>query len=257
MENKENVYEEKIPQTEQALCGKVEEGSTVLGKFKDVSALERAYSALQAEFTRRSQRLKTLESALKGKTDNFVGESGQDDGVEKLRAVAAKKREEGKEFQKFVTELEQNAQKTDCGQVDKEPVLQSADESASIALDDATLSGVEGDGVKANQSDKSNLLRESDDENFNRLPSLGNSENLAGVAAQTVYSSDALYEAVKKDESARMRIIGDYLASIRRSDAPLMKGGGNLSVTPAIKAKTISDAGTMALRLFQKDGANA
>lgn len=255
MENKENVYEEKIPQTEQAISGEMEQGSTVLGKFKDVSALERAYSALQAEFTRRSQRLKTLESALKmGKTDNFKSESGQESGVEKLRAVAAKKREEGKEFDCFVTELEQNARKDDCGQVEEKPVLQSAEES-DLALENATLSGVEGDNVQANQSNKSNLLRESEDENFNRLPGL--KENLADVAAQTVYSSDALYEAVKKDEGARMRIIGDYLASIRRSGAPLMKGGGNLSVTPTIRAKSISDAGTMALRLFQKDGVNA
>ncbi len=33
-----------------------------LGKFKDVQALQEAYAALEAEFTRRSQRLKELEA---------------------------------------------------------------------------------------------------------------------------------------------------------------------------------------------------
>ena len=36
-----------------------------LGKFKDVAALKQAYEALEAEFTRRSQRLKELEAANK------------------------------------------------------------------------------------------------------------------------------------------------------------------------------------------------
>ncbi len=36
-----------------------------LGKFKDVDALLEAYSSLEAEFTRRSQRLKELEKAAK------------------------------------------------------------------------------------------------------------------------------------------------------------------------------------------------
>ncbi len=36
--------------------------ATVAGKFKDVKALWEAYQALEAEFTRRSQRLKELEA---------------------------------------------------------------------------------------------------------------------------------------------------------------------------------------------------
>lgn len=50
--------------TEQGAEAQKEEGSAVgtdLGKFKSVDALLRAYNSLQAEFTRRSQRLKELE----------------------------------------------------------------------------------------------------------------------------------------------------------------------------------------------------
>ena len=42
-----------------------EQGAAGLGKFKDVDALLEAYSSLEAEFTRRSQRLKELERAAK------------------------------------------------------------------------------------------------------------------------------------------------------------------------------------------------
>ena len=39
--------------------------ATDLGKFKDVQALLSAYESLEAEFTRRSQRLKELEEKIK------------------------------------------------------------------------------------------------------------------------------------------------------------------------------------------------
>ena len=40
------------------------ESSDEKGKFKDVQALESAYGSLQAEFTKRCQRIKELESEL-------------------------------------------------------------------------------------------------------------------------------------------------------------------------------------------------
>lgn len=40
-----------------------------LGKFKDVQTLLKAYSDLEAEFTRRSQRLKELENGNKAETE--------------------------------------------------------------------------------------------------------------------------------------------------------------------------------------------
>ena len=44
-----------------------EEAVTGLGKFKDVKTLMKAYTDLEAEFTRRSQRLKELEKENKAK----------------------------------------------------------------------------------------------------------------------------------------------------------------------------------------------
>lgn len=47
---------------------KKEEAAAELGKFKDVRTLMKAYSDLEAEFTRRCQRLKELENGNKAKT---------------------------------------------------------------------------------------------------------------------------------------------------------------------------------------------
>lgn len=51
----------------------------------------------------------------------------------------------------------------------------------------------------------------------------------------------------------RLRIIGDYLASLRSADAPLMRGGTAVFTAPPVKAKSIAEAGTMALCYFKKD----
>ncbi len=50
--------------------GKQDPAELLAGKFKSVDALVRAYGELEAEFTRRSQRLKTLEESTgKGEAD--------------------------------------------------------------------------------------------------------------------------------------------------------------------------------------------
>ena len=74
-EKKENVYEEAVG-TEQGEnegsrveTDAVRQGSAVPEKFASVDALVRAYESLQAEFTRRSQRLRELEKATEDGAD--------------------------------------------------------------------------------------------------------------------------------------------------------------------------------------------
>lgn len=59
-----------------------------LGKFKDVQALMQAYEALEAEFTRRSQRLKELEESKErqtpAQTENAEVPSPEAKGAETL-----------------------------------------------------------------------------------------------------------------------------------------------------------------------------
>ena len=56
-----NEQTEAVSQIAEANKGGGEETSVSLGKFKDVNALLSAYNSLQAEFTKRCQRIKELE----------------------------------------------------------------------------------------------------------------------------------------------------------------------------------------------------
>ncbi len=58
---KDNLIEESKATAEPAKTEE-ENAAAELGKFKSVKALKDAYTALEAEFTRRSQRLKELET---------------------------------------------------------------------------------------------------------------------------------------------------------------------------------------------------
>ena len=64
-------------------------------------------------------------------------------------------------------------------------------------------------------------------------------------------SSEEVYTNAMQDETVRLRIIGEYLASIGKSGAPLTMGGGSFAAPP-LKARNIAEAGTMALRYFKK-----
>lgn len=59
---KDNQLRNEAVTADTAEAGK-NEAAAELGKFKDVKALMDAYQALEAEFTRRSQRLKELEAS--------------------------------------------------------------------------------------------------------------------------------------------------------------------------------------------------
>lgn len=96
MEKEENVKMESKVTTEQPSAAQEQQPREVdLGKFKSVDALMRAYGELEAEFTRRSQRLKALEEQSKerkepenGKTEPpSVQEQGGVTGDELYRAV--------------------------------------------------------------------------------------------------------------------------------------------------------------------------
>ena len=114
MINEDNVNEE-FSQTEQDAIAQsdvqgekmdVPNHSTVLGKFKDVDALVKAYESLQAEFTRRSQRLKDLERRAEQIAEE---QEGADSGAEKLRKNAQRRKETAKAFDEFVAQTESSA----------------------------------------------------------------------------------------------------------------------------------------------------
>ena len=240
IKEKENVYGEAIQtgtgvmtqagQEQEKVSPAPEKVSTDLGKFRSVDALLRAYEALESEFTRRSQRLKELEREADNSSASETGGRDGKNGAEKLRKNAAQKRVEAKDFDHFVSELESVR-----AQTEKTPKTEA--EQPEIPIDGGLGQDAWESGDHIEQT--------------NAKPSV------AGGSGEELLSADALYELVQKDENVRLKIIGDYLTSIGRSGAPLMKGGAGTLVAPPIKPKTIDEAGNMALRFFKKESVQA
>ena len=236
MEREENVYEDTTP-AEDIAEAKEEGASTVLGKFKDVSALERAYECLQAEFTRRSQKLRELEREV----ENF--KQAEASGAEKLRKNAKARKEAAKEFDAFVADMGAMSAKkpTEGTTVEpeegaKEGFAQKTDlleEQVELAKKDGQGEAALASGpVKSEEGEKS-------------LSSVTGSES-------GQISTGELFERAVQDEAVRLRIIGEYLASLGKSEAPLTAGGKGVLAAPPIKAKSVGEAGDMALLYFRK-----
>lgn len=210
MQEMENVYEID-PQTEQGSVKDDKEngndkqvvGSADLGKFKDVSALMQAYQSLQAEFTRRSQRLKRYEREL----DNQAQED--------------------------------TAQVSECSGQASADVPELVPARPDSAKEESVLA------VEMKESDDS-TCKDSDGEN--KTVTHGDGLQLLGQAGN---SATSLYEQVMASEEVRLKIVGDYLSSLGKSGAPLMKGGGGVLTAPAKKPVCIADAGKMALAYLQ------
>ncbi len=85
----DNLTENGRETAEAAEAETKENAAAVLGKFKDVQTLMKAYSDLEAEFTRRSQRLKELEKENKAdlKPDGVESKPSQKSEEELLTAA--------------------------------------------------------------------------------------------------------------------------------------------------------------------------
>ncbi len=206
MQDKENIYTQEN-QTEQGskMSGaegaeNMESGSTDLGKFKDVNALMQAYKSLQAEFTRRSQRLKKCEEAL------------------------------------------ENRSRAEQERMDGERASDGAD--ASPKTETRPNATVE-EGVKNDAASNVVAMSERTDDKEYSTAVADDGNDVGGCAEKREMPS--LYEQVMADESVRLKIVGDYLSSIGKSGAPLVKGSGGVLATPPKKPSNISEAGNMAL----------
>ena len=220
MEIKDNAYTQT--QTETLAEATVGIGdsptmvSTDLGKFKDVSALLKAYDSLQAEFTRRSQRLKELQRQVEQiESDNAQGACG----VEKLKTRAVERKQAERKFDEFVRDLERENLENDA-LTQTNSILQGLEEQT------------DGEEIVGQEREKGAFV--------------------APKTADTI-STDDLFELVSRDENVRLKVIGEYLSSLKTPKAPLMRGGAGLCVSPTMKAKSVGEAGAMALRLFKKE----
>ena len=272
----ETTRTETVAVANGAMAQGKEDVSAVLGKFKDVNALANAYSALEAEFTRRSQRLKELEKL----TDNLQGNSAAV-GAEKLRKHAKARREEVRAFDDFIAsvgtahtnDLDEQGKPdgleeervgglvadgdTSAFQTQKLCLENEAKEGGMYALKEENTLTVQSDG-KGNAAEddveparseapflKENGAREERVEGEKAFPAVAEH----GIAE---FSSEELYRQASRNESVRLKIVGEYLASIGKTSAPLTASGVGMPITPPRKAKSIGDAGLMALQYIKR-----
>ena len=246
MINEDNVNEE-FSQTEQDAIAQsdvqgekmdVPNHSTVLGKFKDVDALVKAYESLQAEFTRRSQRLKDLERRAEQIAEE---QEGADSGAEKLRKNAQRRKETAKAFDDFVAQTESSATIS----IDSEERQNTQNRAPVYEVNSETSTefamGKEVDSIE--NTAETDLMR-------NRSAVAEETGAVDVVKYGIADSSDELFKLANANENVRLKIIGEYLRSIGRSGAPLTVGGGTVATPPA-KPASIGDAGVMALRYFK------
>ncbi len=244
MEKKENVYGEtnatekgtQVQAETGEKRGLPQEGSAVAGKFKDVSALVRAYESLQAEFTRRSQRLKELEKLAENPKE---GGAAEDSGAEKLRKNAESRREKAKAFDEFVMDVGKAHGQTGPDGEKESPVATAADNADENA--ENTANGQ----VRIERTVKEGELQAEKE-------GVVDAEKAAHPSVAGNALSDELYLQVSRDEGVRLRIIGEYLASVGRSAPPITAAGVGTFVSPPRKARNISDAAVMALQYFKK-----
>lgn len=240
MEKEENVCVEFVqPSGAEAQ----EQEKSGLGKFKDVDALLKAYGCLQAEFTRRSQRLKELEREEENRKAAQKAAGAEANGVEKLRENAKARKAGEAAFDEFVREIEL-ADGVQTGEENR-PSLHAKGEIAETCEEKQ----------KEETGEKAAIGAEETQENSAGCAVFERAENGSSVASSRESAeipSPTLYELVCRDEGVRLRIIGEYLSSLQKRGAPLTAGGAGAPVTPPMKARTIDEAGTMALRWFKK-----
>jgi len=231
MKKKDNVYDKATP-TEQGSTIEQEAflGSADLGKFKDVNALLMAYRALQAEFTRRSQRLKRYEELENQARNALPSQAGE-------------------------KELEKETPQTDL--VEKAGVEESSVPDAAQAL--GAAEGNEADAhvatdARPDSAKEEEIEKDTEENSLETVASTDgaieiNADGQSNAARECAAEQPApsLYEQVMQNEEVRLRIIGDYLASIGKSNAPLVRGGAGMLATPPKKSRSVADAGNMAL----------
>lgn len=283
--NEDSLKEENVLRTENeggADCADAlkKNSSALPPKFKDVSALAEAYNVLQAEFTRRCQRLKELEARAENRADRKeeekktirpigkeFGGKAEDDPVINAMKSDEKRGENlrtGSTEGELTSPEEKNAfLPTD----DRRPAAASDKEKCEKKGDDATdpdagaRPATEEETERKRTAEKVAFLSGKEEA---RKESAGDESGRANACAESLrldegeeskkkeFSADELLSAVYANEKVRLKIVGDYLSSLKKGGAPMITGGAGAFALPPRKAVSIEEAGGLALRHFKK-----
>ena len=234
-------------------------GSAALGKFKDVNALLQAYQSLQAEFTRRSQRLKRLEQeaekrgAASAEAEQTAETASEGEGSSPAATASC-------------PDFGMEASVQTGAKTERENLEQDGSHSGGENTVNADMGGAfvqpsgEENALESNRTgDERAQNTETDLQESEALETRVSSQGASGQgSAATFYQNandpDELYARASANESVRLRIVGDYLSSIQKGGAPLMRGGTQTAPIGRARAETIAEAGRRALTWLREKG---
>ncbi len=217
------------------------EGS-IMGKFKDATSLSKAYANLQAEFTRKSQKLAELERKMSG-----TEQSSEEDVVAPQSADTE---------QQNVQNLQQNISgENDC----REQNFGSNDDFDAV-LSKKLLKFAENnpDAINYLKDVKAELIKAKD---------LAEIEGGIEIAyrlatakskfkpAELLSNPDYIKQYVLQNDQVNKMVIDNYVKSLATIDAPKVISGGSSSVVVAPnyqKPKTLSDANKIFSKMLEK-----
>ena len=216
-EGREGLQTEKQEENQKEKQGnlKKEEGS--LGKFKDVESLLNAYNNLQAEFTRKSQKLSEYES--------------------KLQAMNAPKNlaEASSMAFEFLTKSDKENVKVGFDEANQNIVTHVQELEESAETNQIILNNPNGVGLETTVKTKEKNLTESNKE-------------------EILQNREFVQEFIEQNQELRDSIVISYLESILENNAPKVisknYGSGGVALSEPPKPKNLDDAKQILSQMF-------
>ncbi len=224
-------------------------------KFKDVNALAEAYNALQAEITRRCQRLKELEMRARKFSET---DRKQPDNKPKSDADGGVHAAEGADKTlHYPTEngvgTVSDSDKETSGAANADMTFEDKDQENREAAKALDKGGENAAFKAAAAADERNAdLKKTVSGNCAAGETAGNTPENTPENTSENFGAGGNAAEMKIDEKTRLKIIGEYLSSLRKNDAPLLRGGAGTFGTPPVRATSLEEAGAMALRAFKR-----
>ena len=238
------------------------EAVTDLGKFKDVKALLEAYQALEAEFTRRSQKLKELEAS---KEQEAPARRAQTDRVQTEGKPSSEGQTSEEESDKKVST--ENGETPEVGKEEENVAPRTALPEGASPLPALPQKAVTEEALPKKAVTEEALPEKAVTEEALRqtaLPELSAQGDLGQAHADAAIAQAPSAEATNSNgggavgvtlselsQQMKNAVIEEYLTAVlAKRGVPFVTGGGAVSAAKRTP-KTVSEAGALANKLFK------
>lgn len=216
---------------------------SIMGKFKDATSLQKAYLNLQAEFTRKSQKLAELEKLL----DNKAEQLSKD---ENAPLASDQNSQDGEEN----IGLDVKGENSCCEQKDNENSNYEADLSQKLLKFAENVP----DAINYLQDIKEEIAGKNElaniDGGLDIAYRLAASKHLV-KPAELLANPEYITDYILKSDTIKQMVIDNYIKSLASGGSPKVIGAGAPSTLVAPnpnQPKTLSDANKIFSRMLEK-----